>query len=315
MLTTSRVWLSSMLVAFVFLVAAGLTRAQDPPKPKGEAMPKELPLEDAIKKARVDGKYEMLLRQFKVEKDAEKHKDFTDFGYRGATEYAGHKDLPKGFWVYVYPYWYIWRDETAVAKNKRSWGPEQATGEPDTPNAGDFTTAWASQTADGQDEWLMVEYAEPVVPTAVLIHENLAPGAVYKVTVFKLDGAEVEAWKGKDPTGTDEQKGISLIPMKVDFKINRVKIYVASRDVANWNEIDAVGLRDTEKKVQWATAADASTTYASGAFAAPAPVPAMPDRFEQRFSRLERELQELKAQNAELKEMLKELKELLKKDK
>ncbi len=27
-------------------------------------------------------------------------------------EYQGHKDLPKRYWVYVYPYWYLW-DERA----------------------------------------------------------------------------------------------------------------------------------------------------------------------------------------------------------
>jgi hypothetical protein len=45
-------------------------------------------------------------------------------------------------------------------RSKRSGGPEQATGPPDTPRAGDISTAWASQTADGQDEWLRLHYAK-----------------------------------------------------------------------------------------------------------------------------------------------------------
>src|SRR5438552_2365475 len=59
-----------------------------------------------------------------------------------------------------------------VAVAKRGWGPEQATGAPDTPLAGDYTTAWASATPDGQDEWLELEYAKPVLAEAVLIHET-----------------------------------------------------------------------------------------------------------------------------------------------
>src|SRR5262249_42310346 len=161
-----------------------------------------------------------------------------DDGFQNRPAYKGHSGLPRGYWVYAYPYWYIWRDATANARPKRSWGPEQATGPPDTMVAGDAATAWASLTADGQDEWLLLEYAEPVVPKAVLIYENYAPGAVEKVTVFKLDGTEVEAWKGKDPTGQDQEMGISLIPIKVNFKINRVKIYLNSKEVPNWNEID-----------------------------------------------------------------------------
>src|SRR5262249_24481160 len=105
---------------------------------KGDAMPRPLPLEDALKKARVDGKYEMVLRQIKVEKDADTYKEFRDFGMRDMREYAGFTDLPRGYWVYVYPYWYIWRDLSATPKPKRQWGPEQATGEPDTTEAGDI---------------------------------------------------------------------------------------------------------------------------------------------------------------------------------
>jgi len=40
------------------------------------------------------------------------------------------------------------------------------------------------------------------------------------------------------------------------------KIYVDSRGVPGWNEIDAVGLEDKDKQVIWATEATASSTYA-----------------------------------------------------
>ncbi len=82
--------------------------------------------------------------------------------------------------------------------------------------AGDIVTAWASRTPDGQDEWLLMEYAEPVVPRAVVVHETYNPGALVRVSVYKLDGTEVEDWKGKDPTSTEEAKGVSVIPIKVD---------------------------------------------------------------------------------------------------
>src|SRR5262249_42186186 len=154
-------------------------------------------------------KYAMLLHQFKVEKDRETYKDFQDVGPRDVRDYAGQNNLAKGFWVYVYPYWYIWRDLTSTPKVKRDWGPEQATGEPDTPEAGDIVTAWASLTPDAQDEWLMLEYAEPVIPRAVMIYETFNPGAVNKVTAFKLDGTEVEVWQGKDPTSPEEPMGVS----------------------------------------------------------------------------------------------------------
>jgi hypothetical protein len=72
----------------------------------------------------------------------------------------------------------------------------------------------------------------------------------------------VELWKGADPTAVNSGKGISKIPCKGKFKTCRIKVYLDSPAVAGWNEIDAVGLIDTKGKTQWATSADASSTFA-----------------------------------------------------
>src|SRR5262249_38200186 len=106
-----------------------------------------------------------------------------------------------------------------------SWAPEQATGAPDTwPRSGDIVTAWASQTPDGRDEWLLLEYDEPVNPASVLVYETFNPGALSKVSVFQEDGTEVEVWTGMDPTPAGSAKGISEVPVQVDFKTKRVKL-------------------------------------------------------------------------------------------
>jgi hypothetical protein len=298
------------LVAAAGLLALALVpgdlsaqKAEKEDKPR-----RALPLEEALKKARVDGKYAMLLRQIKVEDDAGTYGDFRDDGVRDMRQYAGYNDLPKGHWVYVYPYWYIWRDLSAAPKMNRQWGPEQATGEPDTTEAGDIVTAWASLTPDDQDEWLLLEFAEPVVPRAVMVYETFNPGALGRVTVFKLDGTEVEVWKGKDPTSPDEAKGVSVIPFKVDFKVNRVKLYLNSKDVPGWNEIDAVGLKDRDGKTLWATSADASSTFAQQQPAVPEPT-VTPAANAERIRKLEEEVRQLKAEVAEMKKMM------LKKDK
>jgi hypothetical protein len=266
-------------------------------------------LEQALKRATVNGKYRMLLAQIKVDRDREEYGAFQDLGERNRTEYAGHKNLPKGHWVYVAPYWYIWRDLTSVQRPKRGWGPEQATGEPDTNMAGDIPSAWASQSQDDQDEWLMLEYAEPITPTAVLVYETFNPGALSRVTAFKLDGEEVELWKGQDPTTSDNEMGISEIPVKVDFKTARIKLYIESTKVPGWNEIDAVGVRDPNKQIHWAVAADASSTYAPpfDAVARPFFPPAPAVNYENRIRQLENDVRELK-------DMVKELKRKLNKD-
>jgi len=303
---------------------------------KPRVPPAPLAPEEALAKARVDGKYAMLLQQIKVEKDFEKYGAFRDLGERSVNEYAGFKDLPAGRWVYVYPYWYIWRDLAEAPAVKRNWGPEQATGPPDTAGPGDIVTAWASAQAAGQMEWLLLEYPEPMLPSAVLVHETYNPGALVRVTAYTLEGEEVEVWKGKDPTAPGAGKGVSEVALNMNFKTNRIKIYIDSKAVPGWNEIDAVGLKDGAGKTHWATAVAASSTYAElnvaapGAIIAPLPpgavvappappaavvpppaAPAAPagKEKEARIKKLKEELEDLKERQEKIEKMLKELME------
>jgi hypothetical protein len=251
---------------------------------------------EALRKASVNGKYRMLLRQIKVPGDAEFYSGVHDLGYRERPTYAGLTDLPRGHWVYVAPCWYIWRDRSVSPRPRRAWGPEQVTGPPDTwPQSGDLTSAWASLSQDAQEEWLLLEYEKPIVPDTILVYATFNPGAVHRVTVFRLDGTEVEAWKGTDPCPVGSARGVSVIPVRVPFKVARIKVYLASKEVGGWNEIDAVGLR-SRGRIFWATGAEASTTYAQLATPAVASMP---------LDRLEMEVKELKERVRLLQERIK----------
>ncbi len=149
-----------------------------------------------------------------------------------------------------------------VPSAKRAWGPEQAIGEPDTPEAGDQATAWASRSPDDMEEWLICEYENAVMVAAVSVHETYNPGALYKVTAFNDAGEEVIAWEGEDPTPRAEPKGISVIPVKLEFATKRIKLYLDSPAVPGWNEIDAVAIEDESAAKQWAVNIECSTTYA-----------------------------------------------------
>ncbi|HLX63571.1 MAG TPA: hypothetical protein VKX17_20040 [Planctomycetota bacterium] len=145
----------------------------------------------------------------------------------------------------------------------RAWGPEQATGEPDTFQAGDMQTAWASRTQDDQPEWLMLDYEKAVNITKVKVYETYNPGALVRVTVFdEKTGKEIEVWQGKDPTPMGAGMGVSEIALAEPRNSKRVKIYLDSPHVPGWNEIDAVGIVDDAGKVQWAANATASSTFA-----------------------------------------------------
>jgi hypothetical protein len=293
-LATPLLVIALSLGAAALLLTAGVL--EDRPKEElKKQTEEEKTLTAALKKASVNSKYQMLLRQFKVPGDKQNYGDFSDYGHYTGTRYAGFDDLPRGYWVWVDPYWFIWRDIKGDVGPKRAWGPEQATGEPDTKDAGDFQTAWASQTPDSQDEWLLLEYAEPVLLKEVHVYETFNPGAVTRVTAFKLEGSEVEVWKGKDPSA-GKDIGVSVLPIKDSFRTNRIKLYIESTKVEGWNEIDAVGLKDDKGKTHWAVAAAASSFY--GEVRAP-----REDR-EQRIRELEREVRELREKIKKLEEML-----------
>ncbi len=63
---------------------------------------------DLEAKASVGGRYSVLLHVLHVPKDREEFGEFRDWGRWNGTEYEGIQNLSPGYWVYVYPYWFVW---------------------------------------------------------------------------------------------------------------------------------------------------------------------------------------------------------------
>ena len=154
---------------------------------------------------------------------------------------------------------------TPMLFNGNAWSVEQASGPPNTRTAGDQPTAWASQTPDGQAEWLEVHYAKAVTPYQIEVHETFNPGAIYKITAFDQFGNEGTLWEGTDPTPPNAGMGVSTFAIKNGFSTDRVRVYLASDKFLGWNEIDAVGLKHGWLgRVIWADKAQASSTFGVG---------------------------------------------------
>jgi HEAT repeat protein len=62
-------------------------------------------------KASAEGKYKTLLRRIKVPQDRQQYQDYHDYGRFEGSSWAGYNDLPAGYWVYVYPHWFIWGEQ------------------------------------------------------------------------------------------------------------------------------------------------------------------------------------------------------------
>lgn len=147
-----------------------------------------------------------------------------------------------------------------VATVRRSWGPEQMIGAPDTDLAGDYPTAWASLDPDGGPEWVVLDYPKEVEVGQVRVRETLGPGAIFMVSAILADGSEKILWHGTEPAAE--------APVEMEFnpssqvRSRRIRVQLDTSKVSGWNEIDAVELVGTDGTRQWASGAWASSTYA-----------------------------------------------------
>ena len=142
----------------------------------------------------------------------------------------------------------------------REWGPEQATGPADTLVAGDVPTAWAPLLQDGGAEWLKLDYEKVMDLAEVRVHETCNPGAISKVTAFLTDGREVTIWEGVEPEAVAPVVRLFAVPFSA--QTSSVKVYLDTKRIPGWNEIDAVELVGRDSTRQWAKKASASSTFA-----------------------------------------------------
>ena len=244
-------WLGIPLTSILIVAMAASALAQTPPdRSKGLS---RKGLEFDIQAARVGGKYQCLLRILRVPGDLERYGSFHDFGAWKGTEYAGHKDLPAGHWVYVHPHWFIW----GALKPKQPFGPEQAVGPPDTLEAGRLETAWAPR-GRAQDRFcLELGYEKPLRPVAVLVYVPIRAGSVSMISAFTVKGEE-EVFVWRRTASVRGKTGVSVIPLTMRFETRRLKLYLKLlvEDAA----IDAVGILDRSGITHWATSAKASSS-------------------------------------------------------
>jgi hypothetical protein len=100
-----------------YILAAGLcaalvafAAASDDPEGRMLPDPNTARLEEAPSLPSVNGKYRVLLVKIHVPQDEQSYGKFNDFGKYQATSYGGVNNVPEGYWVYVSPNWYVWRD-------------------------------------------------------------------------------------------------------------------------------------------------------------------------------------------------------------
>jgi hypothetical protein len=123
------------------------------------------------------------------------------------------------------------------------WSFAQATGEPDTADCGDRTTAWASSSSRGVDS-LTLTFDAAVIPTQINIYQTYNPGSIIAVEVANSStGESFSLSDSADPPGNTPCPGVfSLDVLGAETPVDTVTIYLDQTIGGSWNEIDAVEL-------------------------------------------------------------------------
>jgi hypothetical protein len=124
------------------------------------------------------------------------------------------------------------------------WGAAQALGAPNLyPVYGDDPRAWASNSPDGQQEFLDLSYATPQPISFVNVYETYAPDALKKVSVKDPStGSFVQVWSGAAAPAAPVASIRTITFPETRFAVSEVKLEFDSPAVPDWNEIDAVGI-------------------------------------------------------------------------
>jgi hypothetical protein len=130
--------------------------------------------------ATVDGNYSRLLRTLKVPAAEKLYGKFCDLGYYPETEYSGYKDLPLGYWVYLAPNMYIWKD----SKRPREKEPTI-----DGPEARDLVGRVTGCVVIAGNKWDLVALSLPTLRESLVL-KMAAKDADFGPTIHAISGPD-----------------------------------------------------------------------------------------------------------------------------
>jgi hypothetical protein len=137
--------------------------------------------------------------------------------------------------------------KTASASSQKSatdGSASQAAGYPGISICGDSSRAWASAVSNGKD-WLLLTFEKPVVPTRIVIHQNLNPGAIVLVEVINEKGKVIPVYTAAPTIQADCPYNLDIEVTGVKGLVHTVRITLDQTNHNGWNEIDAVELTGT----------------------------------------------------------------------
>lgn len=230
----------------------------------------EFTLAERLHRASLGGEYKLLLHQIKP--SAAPSRAFVLDGFQDRASFGAHENLTPGYWVYVAPYWYVWKYRGhAPQPNVQPWLAVNAVGEPAPEPPPDGTSTWTPGA--GTSPWLLVQFPDYIEPAEVQLYWTSAPHPIQSVVVYSETGDPVTFADPRQQAHTEwTHHTLQHLDATPQFALeheglatNRVRITFqpVQADAAEPPEfaLDAVQLRGRFGREQWAQIAAASSEY------------------------------------------------------
>jgi outer membrane protein OmpA-like peptidoglycan-associated protein len=135
----------------------------------------------------------------------------------------------------------------------RQYSAEQVLGIPNIlPAFRESPCAWSPlNKVNRLDEFIHVEYRNPMRIKQIAIAESFNPGAISRVYVYDTQGKEYQVYKNDmpQPLAVDGRMFIIKVPY-TSYQVKQVKLVLNTVSMQGWSHIDAIGISDGDLPIK-----------------------------------------------------------------
>ncbi|MFD1818193.1 WD40-like Beta Propeller Repeat [Pseudarcicella hirudinis] len=119
------------------------------------------------------------------------------------------------------------------------------------PQIGSAACAWQPMTQDNPEEEFIIVSFDTLMPIRqVAVAENFGQGCIVRIEAFDNNANLKPLWENKSsPTGEIGKMLNVILPKMTDFSVKSIKLVLNTSRVKNFNQIDAIGISQSEKPV------------------------------------------------------------------
>src|SRR5690606_17370882 len=149
---------------------------------------------------------------------------------------------------------YVWASKvykvsSQRASGKDAFGPDQVLGEPNALPLGEPNSqAWSPKKDNDKEEIIEVRFVKSLLARQVAVVENANPGTITKIELIDTGGKPHEVYKNDNPGPLSvRHRVLSVSFPAARYRTIGVRVTMKTEAVAGVNQIDAIGIADTEE--------------------------------------------------------------------